>query len=97
PKLQGEFEEGDPSSGRFFVEGKVEVKELSGHLKLFFTDIKLTERVSVKNKGHAEVASPAIAATTTRPITAGSPVTQSPPPDENKIPELHVFLSKKPP
>ena len=43
-KLAGEFEEGDPSHTRFYVEGKVEVKELSGHLKLFFSDVKLVER-----------------------------------------------------
>ena len=44
PKLAGEFEEADPSAGRFFVEGRAEIKELAGHLKLFFKDIALIER-----------------------------------------------------
>lgn len=44
PKVSGEFQEGDPVTTAFFVEGKVEIKELAGHLKLFFTDVKLVKR-----------------------------------------------------
>lgn len=44
PKLAGDFEEADPTAGRFYVEGRAEIKELAGHLKLFFKDIALIER-----------------------------------------------------
>lgn len=44
PKLTGVIEEGDSSTTRFFIEGTIEIKELSGHLKMFFRGIKMTER-----------------------------------------------------
>jgi len=44
PKVGGVFEEGDPSSTHFYVTGKVDIKELAGHLKLFFEDVKIVKR-----------------------------------------------------
>ena len=44
PKVSGMFEEGDPASTHFFVTGKVDIKELAGHLKLFFEDVKIVKR-----------------------------------------------------
>ena len=40
PKLSSTFQEGDVSHP-FHVEGKVEIKELGGHMKLFMTDMKI--------------------------------------------------------
>jgi len=44
PKVGGEFEEGDPGTTHFYISGRVDGKELAGHLKLFFTDTKIVKR-----------------------------------------------------
>ena len=40
PKLISSFQEGDVSHP-FHVEGRVEIKELGGHMKLFMTDMSI--------------------------------------------------------
>lgn len=44
PKVGGEFQEGDPSTTGYYIQGKAEIKELAGYLKLFCTDVKLVRR-----------------------------------------------------
>lgn len=53
-KLSGSFQEGDAKSTRFFVEGKVEIKELGGHLRAYFKDVKLTVRVNTDKKAEED-------------------------------------------
>ena len=43
-KLGGAFQEGDPAKTSFYVEGRCEVKERAGRLRLFFQDVKLVKR-----------------------------------------------------
>jgi len=42
-KMGGEFQEGD-SATKFFFEGRADIKELGGHLKIFFKDIAIIKR-----------------------------------------------------
>lgn len=44
-KSVGSFVDGNPTTTSFFVEGKVEIKELGGHLKAFFKGVKLSPRL----------------------------------------------------
>ena len=44
PKLNGDLREGDPSLTSFTIEGRAEVRELGGHLRLFLRNIKLLKR-----------------------------------------------------
>jgi Leucine-rich repeat (LRR) protein len=46
-KMGGEFEEGDAALTKFTVEGRADIKELGGHLRVFFSDIKLKKRIFV--------------------------------------------------
>ena len=43
-KVGGEFQEGDPSKTTFYVEGKCEIKERAGRLRMFFQNITLVKR-----------------------------------------------------
>ena len=47
PSLTGAFKEGNATLD-YFITGKAHVKELNGHHKLFFTDIKLEQRHFMK-------------------------------------------------
>ncbi len=42
-KMGGEFQEGDTTT-KFFFGGRADIKELGGHLRIFFKDIALTRR-----------------------------------------------------
>ena len=42
-KLGGEFQDGDAST-TFFFEGRADIKELGGHLRIFFKDIAVIKR-----------------------------------------------------
>jgi Leucine-rich repeat (LRR) protein len=44
PKIGGVFVEGDPASSSYYVEGKVDIREMADHLKVFFEDIKIVKR-----------------------------------------------------
>eukprot|EP01036_Dinobryon_divergens_P032985 gene32984-42679_t len=44
PKLNGDLREGDPLLTTFTIEGRAEVRELGGHLRLFLRNIKVTKR-----------------------------------------------------
>ena len=55
PKLSGVFQEGDVSHP-FHVEGKVDVKELGGHMKLFLRDIKIVNHaLNISEEDKAEI------------------------------------------
>lgn len=43
-KVGGEFQEGDPSKTTFYVEGKCEIKERAGRLRMFFQNVTLVKR-----------------------------------------------------
>lgn len=50
-KVGGAFQEGDPSKTTFYIEGKCDIKERAGRLRLFFQNISLTKRrVIVSNE-----------------------------------------------
>jgi Leucine-rich repeat (LRR) protein len=103
-KLSGSFTEGEASVTKFYVEGKVDIKELGGHLKVFFKGIKLivrgVQQVDKKKKttgdGESdEESSSDEEAGGKRPDTA---VTEDgKPADIGKIPKLHVFMTTKKP
>ncbi len=45
PKLGGEFQEGgDANSNKHYVQGRAEIKELNGSLRIFFEDVKIIQR-----------------------------------------------------
>ena len=44
PKLNGDLREGDPLLTSFTIDGRAEVRELGGHLRLFLRNIKVTKR-----------------------------------------------------
>lgn len=44
PKIGGVFVEGDPATSSYFVEGKVDIREMATHLKVFFQGIKMVKR-----------------------------------------------------
>lgn len=44
PKLNGDLREGDPLLTTFTIDGRAEVRELGGHLRLFLRNIKVTKR-----------------------------------------------------
>lgn len=46
-KLGGVFEEGDPALTNFTIEGRADIKELGGHLRIFFKDIQIKRRLFV--------------------------------------------------
>ena len=43
-KVGGDFQEGDPAKTNFFVEGRCEIKERAGRLRMFFQNIRLKKR-----------------------------------------------------
>ena len=49
-KLSGAFFEGDPLNTKFFVEGKVDIRELGGHMRIRFEAVKLVIRSSKKKR-----------------------------------------------
>lgn len=44
PKLTGNLREGDPALTSFTIEGRAEIRELGGHIRLFLRDIKVVKR-----------------------------------------------------
>jgi hypothetical protein len=46
-KMGGNLEEGDPGLTKFTIEGRVDVKELGGHMRVFFSDIIIKPRLFV--------------------------------------------------
>ena len=50
PKLGGKVLEGDSKRTSHIIEGKVEIKEYSNNLKIFFEDINIKKRVKVLNE-----------------------------------------------
>lgn len=44
PKIGGIILEGDPNKTSFVIEGRVEIKEFSDHLRLFFQDVEIVQR-----------------------------------------------------
>jgi hypothetical protein len=44
PKIGGTFQEGDPSLTSFFIEGRADMKELAGHLRIYFQDVTFLQR-----------------------------------------------------
>lgn len=43
-KMRGDFEEGDPALAHFIIRGGAEIKELGGHLRIFFRDVQIMKR-----------------------------------------------------
>lgn len=43
-KVGGDIKEGDPTLTQFVVEGRADIKELRGHMKLFFQGVTITQR-----------------------------------------------------
>ncbi len=50
-KLGGEFQEGDTAT-KFFFEGRADIKELGGHLKIFFKDVSIIKRPFILTENH---------------------------------------------
>ena len=46
-KMGGDFEEGDPAITAFSIQGRADIKELGGHLRVFFKDIIIKRRIFV--------------------------------------------------
>ena len=46
-KMGGAMEEGDPTITKFYFEGRADIKELGGHLRIFFKDIIIKPRLFV--------------------------------------------------
>lgn len=86
--------EGNPTTTGFFVEGKIEIKELGGHLKSFFRSIKLTAR-TIENKPDAKNDSDDDSDSDDgkdKPVPETVTTVE-----ELVIPKLHVFLTTKKP
>ena len=43
-KMCGSFEEGDSSLTKFIIEGHADIKELGGHLRIFFKEVHIRKR-----------------------------------------------------
>lgn len=43
-KMRGDFEDGDPALAHFIIQGGAEIKELGGHLRIFFRDVQIMKR-----------------------------------------------------
>lgn len=43
-KMRGDFEEGDPALAHFIIHGGADIKELGGHLRIFFRDVQIMKR-----------------------------------------------------
>lgn len=94
-KCGGTFVEGNPSTTSCFVEGKVEIKELGGHLKAFFKSVKLTIR-TVQNKSLDKNDNDDESDSdddNDKAVTVNLPSNEDP----QKIPKLQVFLTTKKP
>lgn len=46
-KMGGEFEEGDPALTAFTFEGRADIKELGGHMRIFFNSINIKRRLFI--------------------------------------------------
>jgi hypothetical protein len=50
PKLGGKISEGDNKRTSHIIEGKIEIKEFSNHLKIFFEGINIKKRIKILNE-----------------------------------------------
>jgi hypothetical protein len=53
PRALGEFEEGDADT-EFYISGSAEIKELQGHMKLFFRNVKIMHRKAPEEEEEEE-------------------------------------------
>lgn len=93
-KTGGIFMEGNPTSTGFFIDGKVEIKELGGHLKIFFKAIKLTPRtlqITEEKKAAEDDESD------DSDDDANNKKTIVPAESLTKLPKLQVFMTTKKP
>lgn len=92
-KLSGDFAEGDPLVTRFFVEGRVEIKQLGGRLRAFFKNILLKPRLVKKDEVKAEKADD----DTSDDSSTDSKPKEAQVEEEIVLPKLAIYLTVKKP
>jgi leucine-rich repeat protein SHOC2 len=100
-KLSGQFVEGEIST-KFYVEGKVEIKELGGHLKAHFQQIKLIVRGvqqfdKKKKKGGDDDDDVSLTESSSSEDEKDKEKTEQTVGEIGKLPKLHIFMTTKKP
>ncbi|RYG63073.1 hypothetical protein EON64_16670, partial [archaeon] len=92
-KASGNFAEGDPQTTRFTIQGRVEIKELGGHMKAFFQNVQLKPRLIDKPKKDEDKDSDS----SSDSDSSYDSSEKAPVEELIVVPKLHVYLTIKKP
>ena len=104
PKVNGSFEDGDPLRTTYYISGSAEIKELNGCLKLFFQDVRIGFRKSLKaeeqnepeKKGEEEDDDDDDDDSTSK-LKGKKPPEKHVPAPQDEISSMYLYMSKKTP